>query len=158
MVKAVVFDFGRVLIFPKDKEYFGGLNELHRVLSESPNYKFSDHFVFNDELLQFIKEEKVTKRFESYLFTKGKIINSPECKSFLENVFANVFSADLFKIKKSDTSTYSFLADKIDIAPPQILYVDDTRTNTEAAENAGLQTITFRNNMQFETEFRGYIL
>ncbi len=157
MVTAVVFDFGRVLIFPKDNAYFGGLNDLHRVLSESPNYNFNEHFVFNTELLHFLKQEKEIKRFDSYLFTKGKIKDSLECQRFLNNAFTNIFLSDQLKLKKTLASTYTFLATRIDVPVSEILYVDDARANTEAAEKAGLQTITFRNNMQFETEFRGYI-
>jgi FMN phosphatase YigB (HAD superfamily) len=156
-IKAVVFDFGRVLIFPKDEGYFGGLNDLHNVLSASPNYKFLDNFEFNNELLDFLKAQKVQKGIEYYLFTKGKIVENPDCRAFLNGFFKDVYIADRTNFKKGDLNAYKQIIESIALPPEEILYIDDSRRDTAAAEKAGLQTITFRNNMQFETEFEGYL-
>ena len=158
MVKAIIFDFGRIFIFPKDEGYFGSLDDLHKVLSESPNYNLCDNFVFNQELLDFLKSKQIDLRYEVFLFTGGKIAVSDDCQKFVKGFFKNTFSADKLKLKKSQPSSFLILSEKIGIEPSQILYIDDTRGNTIAAETAGLQTITFRNNMQFETEFEAYIL
>lgn len=156
-IKAVVFDFGRVLIFPKDEGYFGSLNDLHRVLSDSPNYSFSANFDFNQELLGFLKQKKTEKGLDIYLFTKGKIKDTFECQRFLNGFFKQVYVAEDIKLKKNNPSAYKYLCESIDVLPGETLYVDDSRENTQAAENAGLLTITFRNNIQFETEFEGYV-
>ena len=153
----MVFDFGRVLIFPKDLGYFGGLNDLHKILSESPNYKLTDHFEFNSELLEFLKQQKTLKGIEFYLYTKGTIVEDPACHEFLSGFFKQVYFANKIKFEKNDPQSYKFLSDNISFDPSEIIYVDDDRENTAAAEEAGLLTITFRNNMQFETEFEGYV-
>lgn len=156
-IKAAVFDFGRVLIFPKDNGYFGSLNDLHKVLSASPNYNFFDHFELNQELLNFIKEKKTEKNLAVYLFTKGVLKDAPECQRFIGGVFKEVYVAENIRLNKSDPRAYKYLSDSIAESPGEILYVDDHRDDTQAAEQAGLITITFRNNMQFETEFEGYV-
>lgn len=153
----MIFDFSRVFIFPKDQAYFGGLNDLHRVLSESPNYNFSDNFEFNQELLEFILENQLQRRFNLYIFTSGVIQNAIPCQRFLNGYFKECFSGDKLKLKKNTPSSYLILAEKIGIEPKHILYIDDVRENTVAAETAGLPTITFRNNMQFEAEISSYI-
>ena len=157
MIRALVFDFGRVFVFPKDEAYFGGLNDLHRVLSESPKYNFRDNFEFNQELLDFILEKQMNLRFGLYLFTKGILQDAPEAQRFLDGHFKAVFNCDKLKLKKSKPNSYSQLAKNMGFKPGELLYIDDDRGNTVAAEMAGLATITFRNNMQFETEIGGYL-
>lgn len=157
MIRVLVFDFGRVFVFPRDESYFGGLNDLHRVLSESPNYDFDSTFVLNNELLSFIKEKQLNLKYRLYLFTKGRIHRSSQSSTFLDGYFRDVFTCEKLKVEKNKPETYAAIAAKIGVDPSDILYIDDSRENTEAAEIAGASSITFRNNMQFETELEGYI-
>lgn len=157
MLKAVVFDFCRVFLFPRDESYFGELNALHKVLSENPKYNFDDNFVFNHELLDIVKNCCIDQRYDLYIFTSGNIQETPECKRFLSDNFKKVISASKYKLSKKKTSSYLILSDMVGLEPSEILFIDDSRENTLAAENAGMLTITFRNNVQFEVEIKGFI-
>jgi FMN phosphatase YigB (HAD superfamily) len=158
MIKAIVFDFCRVFLFPKKEDYYGELNSLHGQLSKDLNYNFSDHFVFNHELIEFIKENNIDINFSLHIFTSGNIQETPECQRFMNGYFKKIFAATKLNLSKKEISTYLFLADELNLNPGEILFVDDNRGNTSTAELAGLNTITFRNNIQFETEIEGYIL
>jgi len=63
MPTALLSDFSRVLLRPKDKAYTGGLNALHkRLLAElRGTYSIFDHYELNEELLDFypILERKI---------------------------------------------------------------------------------------------------
>lgn len=157
MIRAIVFDFSRVFLFPKNEGYTGELNALHQVLSENPNYKFSENFIFNYDLLEYIKNGSLEKKFRLFMFTSGIIQETPECREFLSGIFEKIVSAQRTGLTKNESSSYFKLASTLGFQPDNILFVDDLRENTEAAELAGFQTITFRNNMQFETEIGGYI-
>jgi glucose-1-phosphatase len=158
MIKAIVFDFCRVFLFPKKEDYYGELNSLHEQLSKDFKYNFSNHFVFNQELMDFIKEKLIPGNFNLYLFTSGRIQDTTECQRFLNGYFKKIYSAQQLNLTKKEPSSYLMLADELNLNPNEILFVDDMRQNTLAAETAGLDTITFRNNMQFETEMEGYVL
>jgi len=71
MIKAIVSDFSRVLLFPKDKSYQGSLNALHKELSEKPSYNALDFFELNVGLLDFYKSLK--DRIPVYIFTSDVI-------------------------------------------------------------------------------------
>jgi len=157
VIKTIIFDFCKVFLFPKNEGYYGELNLLHDELSKDLNYKFSDYFVFNQELLDFIKENQIDINFKMNIFTSGDIQETVECQRFLNGYFKRIFSADKLNLNKKEPSSYLILADELDLNPNEILFVDDNRANTVAAENAGLSTITFRNNMQFETEMEGFL-
>ena len=76
MIRAIVFDFSRVLLFPKDSGYTGSLNERHRELSKRGDYKLLEHFSLNEELLSYL--DKIKGRYDLYVFTSETIQDSPE--------------------------------------------------------------------------------
>lgn len=158
MIRAIVFDFCRVFLFPKNDGYFGELNALHKELSKDINYNFSDHFVFNHDLLSFIKDNQIDVNFSLHILTSGHIQETVECQRFINGYFKKIFSCSDLDLSKKTPSSYSMIADDLNLNPSEILFVDDSRDNTVAAETAGLYTITFRNNMQFETEIEGFIV
>ncbi len=51
MIKAIIFDFSRVLLDVKDKDYMGSLYGRHDELNQTGNYNLFDHFDLNEELL-----------------------------------------------------------------------------------------------------------
>jgi hypothetical protein len=55
MIKVLLFDFSRTLLFPTDNNYKGELNPLHAQLSQTPDYDFNKHFFLNTELLKYLK-------------------------------------------------------------------------------------------------------
>lgn len=138
MITTLLFDFSRVLLFPKDKSYRGDLNPLHDELSKQPDYNFLDYFELNAQLISFLKGIKDSCRL--YIFTSGTIQDAPEIQPTLRDIFVKIYSAEGIGYSKKDPSSYRFIANELGIDPSEILFIDDTATNIEAA---GLETLLF---------------
>ena len=145
MIKTIIFDFSRVLLFAKDKGYKEDLNPLHKkLLSENPNYKFLDYFELNEELLVFL--EAVKNRIELYIFTSGSIQKAKEIKSRLDEVFNGTFSAEELSLSKKDPQAYIILTKKLGKSPKEVIFIDDSQTNIQAASQAGLNVFQYLDN------------
>lgn len=156
MIKALVTDFSRVLLFPKNKSYSGSLNSLHRDLSTQPNYKLLDTFELNLELLEYYKS--LAERFDLYVFTSEGIQDSPELQPFTKPVFKEIFSAMNMGVDKKDKNAYRALCAALGLESPEIIYIDDSKTNIDAAKEAGLQTILFKDNENLKTELEAKLV
>lgn len=142
MITTLLFDFSRVLLFPKDQDYQGELNVLHQQLFREVDYSFLDHFRLNEPLLTYL--ESVKDKVELYIFTSGSIQNAPEIKSRIDNVFRQVISAKEIGRSKKDPQAYSLVADKIGKSPDEILFIDDSAENIAAAREANLNTFLYQ--------------
>ena len=152
MLNTILTDFSRVLLLPKDSSYTGKLNRLHKELSEKdPHYPFFDHFVLNEDLLNFYKNLKT--KFSLHIFTTGTIQDHPEVRKMIDPIFDNVFSAEEFSLHKNAPHAYNFIARKINKSPNEIIFVDDKRQNLEAAEKVGVTTILYRGNEKLFAAF-----
>lgn len=150
MQRTIIFDFSRVLLFPKDKTYTGSLNEKHRALSQKPDYHLLDHFSLNDELLKCLSNLK--SKYHLFIFTSETIQDDLSLQPFLSPLFEVIFSASKLGIDKKDSLSYKTLAEKIGLEPKDILYVDDTLDNIHAAQKAGVNCIHYENNPQLLAE------
>ena len=145
MIKTLISDLSYVLLFPVDKTYDGKINTLYTETSGGINFKFIDFFRLNTDLLEFYKSLKI-KGMKLYIFTEGSIQNDPEIKQKLDDVFVKGYSVDQVGFAKSDVESYRRLLQMIGIEPSQVMYVDDKAENIEAASEAGLQAILYKNN------------
>lgn len=147
MVTTLLFDFSRVLLFAKDKNYMEDLNPLNKkLLEENPNYDFLSYFELNQELLNFL--EKIGDKFGIYMFTSGSVQNNPAVKPSLEKVFKMIISAEEIGVSKKDPSGYLEALKKINKQPSEVLFIDDSETNIKAASEAGLNTFLFKGNTE----------
>ena len=144
MIKALLFDFSRTLLFPKDKTYSGGLNSLHKILSENPNYKFLDSFELNKEIMDYLYG--IRGEIPIYMFTSESIQETPDIKEDVLKVFTKIFSAQKIGMDKKDFSAYKFIANALDLKPDEILFIDDSLENINAANRAGFQTFQYIDN------------
>lgn len=143
MTKVIVTDFSRVLLFPVDEAYDGGLNNLNNRLAEqNPDYDFKKYFKLNHELLDYYASSKVPV----YIFTSETIQEHPAIKDELLGVFAGVFSAKHLGVSKTDASAYKRIAQQIDAKTSDIIYVDDNEANVAAANDAGCHGILYISN------------
>jgi HAD superfamily hydrolase (TIGR01509 family) len=143
MVPIILSDFSRVILFPKDKEYKGTLNGLYKELQEKNiPYNFFDYFEFNESILDLYTQLK--KRTSVNIFTSGSIQDAKEVRQRIDTVFDNVYSAEVYGIKKREPNAYRFIAEKLQKPLNQILFIDDEAGNVEAARNAGLQTLHYQ--------------
>lgn len=152
MIKAIVSDFSRVLLFPKDTSHQGGLNVLHKKLSQNPEYNPLDHFELNMELLDFYRSLK--EKYPLYIFTKDSIQEAPEFQKYLQPVFEKIFSASKMNTSKKDPEAYRKIAADLDLNPETILYIDDSAENIEAANKANLHSIQYQTNEVLFTEVK----
>ncbi|MDO8451410.1 MAG: HAD-IA family hydrolase [bacterium] len=156
MIKALITDFSRVLLFPKDKSYSGSLNGLHRDLSIQPNYRLLDSFELNTQLLEYYKS--LAGKLDLFVFTSESIQDSPELQPFIKPVFKEIFSAMKMEIDKKEESAYKKLVTAVNLDPAEIIYIDDSETNIDAAKKAGLQTILFKDNESLKTELQAKLV
>ena len=152
MKKVLLFDFSRVLLYPKDSNYSGSLNDLYRSLLEKESYDFFAYFELNTELLDFLKTIK--NKFPLYILTSEIIQNAPEIKTLLDKVFTGIFSAKDLGLSKKDSQIYQLIAEKLHKNPSEIIFIDDTIENIYPAQKAGLQTIQYLSNEQLIKELQ----
>lgn len=148
MITTVVSDFSRVLLFPKDEAYTGGLNALNHKLLEDfgETYKFFDYFKINEELLEVYKN--LREKFPVYIFTSDAVQNHPEVRTIIDPVISGIFSAKELNLKKTAPEAYTLIAQKIMQPIEQIVYVDDTIANLDAAKQAGMHVLHYENNVE----------
>src|SRR4051812_33066214 len=113
MIKAILSDFSRVIVFPKDKEYQGSLNGLYKEISQKPNYNMFDSFEVNTELLDFYRSLKAN--FRIYIFTSELIQEDPQFTPYLRPVFNDMYSAIKIGMSKNDPQVYARILKDIDL-------------------------------------------
>jgi FMN phosphatase YigB (HAD superfamily) len=149
VIRAIVSDFSRVLLFPVDDSYQGGLNALNdRLLSENNMYDFWQFFKLNQELL----DNYVSLRLPVYIFTSDKVQDHPAVKQKLSQSLEGVISAKQLNVKKTNSEAYMSVARQLGYRPDELLYVDDQQNNLDAARKAGLAVILHRSNKQTLSE------
>jgi len=142
MITTILSDFSRVILNPKDKNYTGTLNGLHKELSEkNENYPFFDYFEFNDEILNVYRQLKT--KYSVNIFTTGTIQNTPEVRQVIDPIFEHIYTAKDFGLDKKQPEAYLFIAKKLNKKPSEILFIDDQQANIDAAKKAGLNTILY---------------
>ncbi|MBI3379480.1 HAD hydrolase-like protein [Candidatus Gottesmanbacteria bacterium] len=150
MISTLLFDFARVLIYPKDKSCKGKLNDLYRNLMRGKTFQFFEHFEFNEELLLYL--HTIKNQYGLYMFTSGIIQNVTGVRGKLDKVFKKIYSAEELNLNKKDPQSYLFIAKDLNKNPGEILFTDDQLEFINAAENAKLVTIHFQSNKQFINE------
>lgn len=150
VVNTLLFDFSRTLIFPKDRAYKGKLNELYKSIILNKNYKFFDHFILNNDLINYLKPFK--NKFLLAIFTTDIIQNDPAVRPVLDENFSYVFVANDLKVSKKDPKAYHLIAKTLGRKTSDIIYVDDTVEKLQAAKGAGMKTVQFISNKQLFKE------
>ena len=155
MVTALLFDLARVFLFTKDKNYNGELNALHKNLLSKPEYKFHDHFVFNEELFDIA--EKLKLKTELYMFTSGTIQEAPEVQIKINSLFKEIYSAEKLGFYKSDPLAYLRITGMMGKTQEEIVFIDDSSKNVLAAQEANLTAILYTGNFQLINDLQKHI-
>lgn len=142
MITTILSDFSRVILNPKDKNYRGTLNGLHKeLLEENIEYSFFDYFEFNRDILNLYMQLK--SKYSVNIFTTGTIQNRIEVKKEIDQIFEKIFAAGELGLSKKDPDAYLFIANKLKKKPEEIVFIDDQKENIDSAKNAGLETILY---------------
>lgn len=150
MIKALVTDVSRVLLFPKDEKYNGSLNALYKERIFEKDFQFFKYFKVNKELLDFYKILNI----DIHILTSDIIQDAPELKHYWGGVISKIFSASKMGVKKSDTEVYKKVLGELDLTAEEVLYIDDNQDNLEVAKKVGLKTIWYGNNEQAISEIK----
>lgn len=153
MITTILCDFGRVLINTKDKNYLGSHDELHLRLSQNSDYKVTQHFVFNEELMSYLSKFK--DKYKMYVFTAGIVYKEPDIKSKLMEVFKGIYTED--KGPKNKPESYINIAQHQQVKPEEILFIDDNLENINAAKKANCQVILYQSNEQLLRELKSLL-
>ena len=146
MIKAILFDFSRTLLFPVDKSYRGSLNSLYNEVYQKEDFDFFDYFEINTELIDFISSKK--NKIGLFIFTTSLIQNDPDVRFKLEEVFQKIFSSKEIGLSKTDKKSYEYISNDIGIDTSEILFIDDNQDNLNIAKTAGLTTAIYENNQE----------
>lgn len=154
MIKAIIFDLSRTLLFPRDSGFKGELNAFHSEHKKEPDYQFLDHFKLNEELLTSLRGIK--SKYNLYIFTSGSIQNAPEIKPRLDEIFKKIYSSEVIGLGKKDPEAYSFIAKDIGVRPFEILFIDDSKNNLQAAKQADLNVRHYKEFLKLNEMLKGY--
>lgn len=156
MIKAILSDFSETLLFPKHMENHHNLNGLHhRLVEEFGSYNAWDYFILNEELLGFYKTLK--PKIPLYLFTTDSVQDQPQIQERLMEIFNEIISAKTYNINKKTPDAYEFIAQKINLKPEEILFIDDRDVNLEPAAKAGVKTLQYENNEKLFKDIQNYL-
>ncbi len=155
MIRAILVDFSRVLLHPKNITYTGKLNDLHRKLSVDNSYNILDHFILNEELIDYLKQLNGT--YKLYIYTTDVIQDDPEIRKVIDPIFYKVYRAKDIGLSKQDPKSYEFIIKDLELEPEEILFIDDTLGNIKAAQAVGIHTIQFTLNKDLFEKLRIYL-
>ena len=145
MIKVLLFDFARVLLFPKDENYSGKLNDLYKTVKDEKHFNFEDVFYFNEELLDYLRTVK--DKYKLVMFTSETIQDDPAVVEKLDGIFENIFSAKKMGFTKTDPEAYRFIVSNLQCNPNEILFIDDNVENVNSAKITGMKTYLFTDNV-----------
>ena len=142
-MRALITDFSRVLLFPKDDSFKSGLNALNnQLLDVNPDYDFWQYFKLNYDLLEYYKSLDLPV----YMFTSETIQDHPALKEVFKGIFKDIFSAKKLGLSKKEAESYIRLAKVLGHNQNEIFYIDDNYDNFTAAKKAGCKAILYKSN------------
>lgn len=144
-IKVLITDFSRVLLFPKDKNYTGSLNDLYKekVLGNNKS-SFFDYFELNKDLLDFYQTLKNKVRI--FILTSDIIQDAKEVRPYYDSIVDEIFSASKMGLNKKQPEIYKNVLNEIGFPSEKVIYIDDSEANLIAADSVGLKTILYKSN------------
>jgi HAD superfamily hydrolase (TIGR01509 family) len=154
MIKTIISDLSRTILFPKDNTYSDSLNRLYKKLQEQDkNFNYFDYYKLNQELLDYYKRLK--EAYELYIFTTGYVQDHPAVRPILDKIFEDIYNIEsVGGLKKTDPNAFIKLAELTNRNPEEIVFIDDNTDNIKAASKAGLNTIVYTDVENLVEEFK----
>lgn len=156
MITTILSDFSRVILFPKNREFPGKLNDLYEELTSTlGSYDFFSYFDLNTELLETFRNLK--DRYSINILTTGAIQDAPEVRAVIDPIFNQILSAKNFSLKKNEQQLYVEVAEILGKPTSEIIFIDDTAANLQAAKNAGMTVFHYHNNETLMKEMAPFV-
>lgn len=145
MIKVLLFDFARVILFPKH-ETLSTLGALYAQQSGA------ELFFLNTELLNFIKTQR--DNYTTAILTNSASILAPGTlyRQQMEAYFDQIFLSKELGLSKDQPACYLKVAELLAVEPSEILFTDDSGSKCQAATEAGLKVILFESTDQYLRE------
>ena len=131
MIKFVIWDFYGVLYFPEKDELNVEIFEF--IEDHNKKYGFGIVSAINTDLSSWLQERKV-KRYFQFVKTTQEL-----------------------GLPKTDPGLYEMVLASFELKPDEVLLVDDSTENLNAAREAGLQTLRYAKTKPFATQIRTII-
>lgn len=144
MIKALLIDFARTLIFSVDENYAGGINDLYDKVKDDPDFKFFEYYKLNTKFLVYL--DSIKGKIPLYMFTSEFIQDDPAIKGKIYGIFKKIYSAKEIGMSKKDPDAYKFIAKDLNLSPDEVLFIDDSMENIAAAQKAGMNVIQYKDN------------
>lgn len=152
----LVSDLSQTIITTKDKTYKGSLNILHKkLLKENSEYDFWEYFELRYELLDIYR--RLSYSMHLYILTTGYIQEYPALAKILKPIFTDIFVGDTLGWNKAEITTYKNLAIKLKTKPNNIIYIDDSFPNTQAAKLAHINALQYISQAQIIKEIKNIV-
>lgn len=108
--------------------------------------------------------QRLSPKYRLYLFSNTNSIHirhfhelfRKEFGFFLSGLFIKAYYSSDIKLRKPDLRSFLFVLDDAGLNPSETLFIDDLDKNTEAAAQAGLQTICLTPGMDLVKLLNGY--
>lgn len=144
MIKILLFDFARVILFPKDVSYSGTLSDFYRKITQQKKSIF-DYYKLNEDLLAEL--EKYKPDFQLAILTSSEHLPfHPEILPMLKKTFEPIIFSGELEFPKYQPGCYQEAIKLLAVAPQEVIFVDDSHSNIEAATEVGLHTVHFLDN------------
>lgn len=140
MIKVFISDFWHVVLFPKDFQIRGSSTKLSKVVGME--------YTLNEELLTFYSKIKKEYSLQLAIYSSGSLFKMPELQPFLTPIFDKGYSVSDIRFEKDNPDSFRFLAKQFNVQTSEMIFIDDTPDNLEAAVEAGVMTVHYRNNEQ----------
>jgi putative hydrolase of the HAD superfamily len=194
-IKAIIFDFGRVISAQKPMSLFRGYEEdlgiepgtLNPIMFGSPAWedaligrKTSDEFwktiaprlnlhtpqaidafrrryradeALNEDVAEIIRKLHVVGQYKLAVLSNSP----PGLTHWLEewellDLFDTVFCSGDEGVKKPDPTAFQITLERLDVAPKEAVFIDDTYGHVQAARSLGLHAILFTTAEALEEE------
>ena len=151
MIKVVVSDLSKTLVYVRDQNYKGLLNSAHEALKGrlGEEYPFYDYFGLNEQLLGWLEARR--GKYDMHLFTDGTVQDHLPLMERLSRVFdftENVHTPASVGYSKKDPRAYTKIVEEMGVKPEEVMFVDDNGENLEAARAAGVNVVRFETEAQ----------
>jgi len=141
MFKIIISDLSRVILFPKDRSYYGSLNSFYSEHCKEPNFNFWNYYEINQEYLDFLKTLKL--KLKLILFTSGSIQNTKELQFKLLEIFEELLNPAIVGFNKDKKEAYTSVAKRYNVNTNEMILIDDDKSFVEAARQASVKIIRY---------------
>lgn len=102
--------------------------------------------VINQNVISIIKNLK-EKGYRLGIFSNFTKSGAQFIKnnSLITSLFDTIVISSEIALAKPNHDAYKYLINKLDLPPQEIIFIDDSQINIDAAENIGIKSILFKN-------------